>query len=388
MKPTYYDCVARDSNKAFIVDLAKKDAMALTGVGRDAPVLDEKDTNFYEECISELKSRIARSVANYTRKTVEEAVLDIEMQNGWNTPEFFAVGADTTSTYFTFLNFELFGAKVFNFASGLAKNLLHTEINVKTNLIELPFKSCLFVYEDEAMIDAAYAIAKSKKTSINYNSPISVFLVMDDTMTEFPFRRLMMHIWHAKPSESHLFLKRELCLKEEWDLERSLRTDWNNLSNEAADPSGIGMGTNDDSLFYTDGLLFFRAVLNSILYVSSSEADVREALSPRASILVAAEEVASRPKKKALLSQAARNSALDYSQVGDSVAPIEVSWGPKTNMPGTTSGSRPAVRFVVRGHWKQQPFGPGNSLRRLHWIKPYYKGPEVAALVNKPYIVK
>jgi hypothetical protein len=50
------------------------------------------------------------------------------MQNGWNTPEFFAVGADTTSTYFTFLNFELFGAKVFNFASGLAKNLLHTEI--------------------------------------------------------------------------------------------------------------------------------------------------------------------------------------------------------------------------------------------------------------------
>jgi hypothetical protein len=42
VKPTYYDCVARDSNKAFIVDLAKKDAMALTGVGRDAPVLTKK----------------------------------------------------------------------------------------------------------------------------------------------------------------------------------------------------------------------------------------------------------------------------------------------------------------------------------------------------------
>jgi hypothetical protein len=388
LKPTYYDCVARDSNKSFIVDLAKKDAMAHAEAGQSALVLDEKDSNFYEECISELKARITRSVASYTRKTIEEAAFDIEMQNGWNMPEFLANATDTTLTYFSFLNFELFGAKVFNFAPGLTKNLLHTEINVKANLIELPFKSCLFVFEDEAMIDAVYAIAKSKKTSINYNAPISVFLVMDDTKTVFPFRRLMMHIWHAKPSESHLFLKRELCLKEEWDLERSLRTDWNNLSDEASDPSGIGMGTNEDSLFYTDGLLFFRAVLNAILYVSSSEADIREALSPRAKILVAAEEVASRPKRKALLGQAARNSEFDYSQVGDSVEPIDVSWGPKTSMPGTGSGSKPAIRFVVRGHWKRQPFGPGASQRRLHWIKPYFKGPEVAALVNKPYAVK
>ena len=388
MKPTYYDCIARDADKSFIADLAKKDAIEIAEAGRQAPVLDEKDTNFYEECISELKARIARSVANYTRKTVEEAVLDIEMQNGWNTPEFFAVGADTTNTYFSFLNFELFGAKVFNFAPGLTKNLLHTEINVKANLIDLPFKSCLFVFEDEAMIDAAYAIAKSKNPSINYNAPISVFLVMDDTKTEFPFRRLMMYIWHAKPSVCHLFIKRDLCLKDEWDLERSLRTDWNNLSDEAFESSHMGMGTNEDSLFYTDGLLFFRAVLNAILYVSSSEADIREALSPRAKILVAAEEVASRPKRKALLGQAARNSEFDYSQVGDSVEAIDVSWGPKTSMPGTGSGSKPAIRFVVRGHWKRQPFGPGASQRRLHWIKPYFKGPEVAALVNKPYAVK
>jgi|SRR5262245_21395450 len=33
----------------------------------------------------------------------------------------------------------------------------------------------------------------------------------------------------------------------------------------------------------------------------------------------------------------------------------------------------------VRGHWRQQPFGPGRLERRLIWIRPYQKGPDMAA---------
>lgn len=32
-------------------------------------------------------------------------------------------------------------------------------------------------------------------------------------------------------------------------------------------------------------------------------------------------------------------------------------------------------RWMVRGHWRDQPCGPGNSLRRLTWIDPHVKGP-------------
>lgn len=32
----------------------------------------------------------------------------------------------------------------------------------------------------------------------------------------------------------------------------------------------------------------------------------------------------------------------------------------------------------VAGHWKEQPYGPGNSLRRPLWIKPYIRGPDMA----------
>jgi hypothetical protein len=36
------------------------------------------------------------------------------------------------------------------------------------------------------------------------------------------------------------------------------------------------------------------------------------------------------------------------------------------------------TRWVVRGHWRNQPYGPERALRRLTWIEPHWKGPEGA----------
>ena len=33
-------------------------------------------------------------------------------------------------------------------------------------------------------------------------------------------------------------------------------------------------------------------------------------------------------------------------------------------------------RFIVRGHWRNQAYGPERSLRRKQWIQPFWKGPE------------
>jgi len=44
-------------------------------------------------------------------------------------------------------------------------------------------------------------------------------------------------------------------------------------------------------------------------------------------------------------------------------------------------------RFVVRGHWRQQAYGEKYSLHKRLWIKPHYKGPELAPMDNKPYRV-
>lgn len=39
-------------------------------------------------------------------------------------------------------------------------------------------------------------------------------------------------------------------------------------------------------------------------------------------------------------------------------------------------------RWVVRGHWVQQPYGPNHSQRRLQWRESYIKGPADAPLLR------
>lgn len=43
-------------------------------------------------------------------------------------------------------------------------------------------------------------------------------------------------------------------------------------------------------------------------------------------------------------------------------------------------------RWVVSGHWRNQPCGHGRSDRRLTWVSPYVKGPEDKPLVVRPTI--
>jgi len=39
-------------------------------------------------------------------------------------------------------------------------------------------------------------------------------------------------------------------------------------------------------------------------------------------------------------------------------------------------------RWVVSGHWRDQPYGPGGTLRRRQWIPSYIKGPTGAPLLR------
>lgn len=46
-----------------------------------------------------------------------------------------------------------------------------------------------------------------------------------------------------------------------------------------------------------------------------------------------------------------------------------------TNSP-TNSDRHWTCQWVVSGHWRNQPYGPGRSLRKLTYVNPYVKGPE------------
>lgn len=51
-----------------------------------------------------------------------------------------------------------------------------------------------------------------------------------------------------------------------------------------------------------------------------------------------------------------------------------------TSSSSTGAGNKLTHRVMVRGHWRNQPHGPKNSLRRLTWIQPHWKGDESLAV--------
>lgn len=113
-----------------------------------------------------------------------------------------------------------------------------------------------------------------------------------------------------------------------------------------------------------DTVGLWRLVVNTCLYMSSQEAELRE-VKPAVG--------AKRSPKKVRKILRGRHP---FILVGESV--------PHCGR-GADSTYRLGVRFIVRGHWRNQPWGPRKALRRWKWIRPHWKGPDAAEVVNKTY---
>ncbi len=44
-----------------------------------------------------------------------------------------------------------------------------------------------------------------------------------------------------------------------------------------------------------------------------------------------------------------------------------------------------SVQSLVVGHWKRQPHGPQNSLRKWIWREPFWRGPEDGPILDRPH---
>jgi len=54
---------------------------------------------------------------------------------------------------------------------------------------------------------------------------------------------------------------------------------------------------------------------------------------------------------------------------------------------GFRQGKSPTVRFLVRGHWKSQPYGLKRELRKTIHIQPYWKGDANAPILTRDYVL-
>ncbi|EEG33488.1 hypothetical protein FAH67_02780 [Neisseria flavescens] len=398
MPKTHFDCIQYLRPELLIE--AKKDVKELLNIDRKSPILSideyENRLNSYLEKVINDTLQVAADNIGVSLNFIKNNIDDL--------PEFFknhlfALGSTINYEYHFIVNFLLAGRKTFFFSDAISQKLLYTEINVPAKEIQLPFFSCQLVFTEREIIDAFYtkALKDNPDLTVDYSCPISVFVTLFDDCDELDGRRIIFNSYHSKyPDTIFLMQKRELFLGNDWNLEQSLRTDWENLT-----PNNFGYGSfyNDgniskleDDLFYTDGLLFYRIILNAILYVISSKADFPKKESQIRKIEKKIANAKSFLKKERLNQETKAISSLDYFEVGLSEQQIILKNQHDNENSESVDYSRLdrkiLRRFMVRGHWRNQRYGSGLTETKLIWIKPYIKGDELAEVINKPYVIK
>lgn len=130
----------------------------------------------------------------------------------------------------------------------------------------------------------------------------------------------------------------------------------------------------------------FKFIVNTVLYISSPDSDVKEDLRERRRLhqkLQGVKSGAKRQRLEELLKKAkSRHIYIVGAQCRD--REYEKIAGAET----TETGRKIMKRFRVRGHFRMQPHGKGRQLRKLSWVRPHWKGPTFAEMVQKGYIVK
>lgn len=393
---TYYDFLM--AVRPFIIELAELDAQDLRRkLGPQAAIqsVDDYESRF-GQCVELVDNQIFGYVSRDTGFSVEHIRSSMHDVLPYARAEYASLYATINHEYHVAVNFHLAGKKTFHFSDNLSEHLANTEINLKCSLIQLPFATCLFSFTSRAVVDAMYKVDEKMKSGFDYSAPISVFLTILPEDERHAGRRLVICAWHAHcPDTVYLMLKRELYLADDWTLEKALHTDWEDISQENrwqglhVDSQNNSIKSISDDTFYTDGLAFYRIILNAVLYLSSEQAELIPQDSTRRTLETRLNGVSSQSKRRKLLKRSRRHSCLDYYEVGSSIGTIVIEKAiPDEHGEVASAKSKPLVRFMVRGHWRNQPCGQGSQRRKLIWIRPYYKGADVAATINKPYVVK
>jgi hypothetical protein len=371
MPPTWIDLIRK--HNGILLDGAEADARKLRKAGRTSPI---RSNNEYASSLERVSLGMARECQAHG---VDPGQIDMIL-------------AVAEISFYAMLNWSLSGQKVFLCADQLAENLIHTELNVNADLIQVPFDSFVLVFKSPEAMDAFYAGEPNDRARRSGGS-ITVSATMFPTSLDLPGRTLVLAAAHSDGDRNYLMKQRSLYLPDEWSVEQVIHTDWDELrpGDEKGFSQGVrasagGMEHVSDQGFYTDGKLFYRLVLNTILYLSSKDPDLVKCESGLKRDLEAVGRIKNpaKQKKAAGRLEGRKESALDFILVGNAVNGLQDA----ENDPQETGRRTINRQFVVRGHWRNQAYGPGRQEHRVMWIKPFYKGPDVAEMINRPYLIK
>lgn len=129
----------------------------------------------------------------------------------------------------------------------------------------------------------------------------------------------------------------------------------------------------------------FQFVLNVLLYITSENSDIRLQKSQVDELKRKLEGLKSPTKIRKLKHRIEKESTIHRYVIGSNItlSPEE------QKLYDAIKRNGPRVRFPVGGHWRMQWVGKkGSQIQKPTWIRPHFKGPEMAELVRSIGVLK
>jgi hypothetical protein len=260
-----------------------------------------------------------------------------------------------------FANYELHHRKTFWIEEGLAWMLARTNLDIQGDALRLPFSSFALVFTDRDTLALAERLLSREEHCTHRGRILRVLTVYATAIPAGEAAGLTLNFAFDDFSEDWPYLiRRDLAIEPTAHLETLLESHLPDV-----DP------TKKDPIFTSAELKqLAQRALNAILYATSagmkmetrraSHQPARRLSAEGAYIPSSSEEVFYLP------------GHIDILKLRQLQA-VE-------RAPG---GGRLMHRFLVRGHWRRA--NPSWKDQSNRWIQPYWKGPQMAALVERAY---
>lgn len=258
------------------------------------------------------------------------------------------------------VNFELHRRKTFWVDESLAYMLANTELDVTGSELRMPFPCFAVVFTDRAVLSLAERMLSADRRCplAGHFLRVATVYVTEERLAEERVVRLGLALDALGADPPHLVVH-EIPLADDGEVQRHLE--------ELAPRIVTDPPVADSSPLR--GLL--HVTLNAILYATSAGVEPKLQGSPGS---------ARRGRDGSEAGAPALSSESVYFLPGS----IEISRLRRMqDLERTSTGRSMLHRFMVRGHWRRA--AANWTDQRLRWIEPYWKGPDLAAVIERTY---
>jgi hypothetical protein len=276
------------------------------------------------------------------------------------------------------LNFALHRRKVFWVDGSLAFMLQRTHLDIDGNTLRLPFPCFALAFTDRATLELCEALLERDPTCILAGQRLQILTAY---LLRIPDVQggLGLHVnllFDARSGKWPYIVARDLYIRPNDHLDAILDSHFPDVEVQSLDP-----------MFTSSELKrLLHLVINAILYATS----LPEWIVAESPLHRARRSAQGRGEKKRQRAES-RARALRKDASGEDAfflpGKIPISQLRRLReLEQTPTGRELLVRFMVRGHWRRA--NASWTDQRLRWIEPYWKGPDMAAIIEREYSLK